>query len=129
MISEFKVENEIVAVLLDASDIESGVYPISDESSALQVLMMKRVAGYKISKHIHKKIERTVFQRQKALVVVKGSMEVTLCDHAGKECDSITVRVGQCLYVKNGGYAITIKDDCTFFEFKNGPHIEDKILL
>ena len=127
MMSELKVGERLVALLLDLSDLDSGVSAISDTEWPLQVMMMKRKEGYIVEKHAHKNMERTTHARQKAIVVIKGEMSVVVCDEEGTDGEECMVSAGQCLYLVDGGYRIEMKKDCAFYEFKNGPHLEDKI--
>ncbi len=129
MIKELKVDGNVVALLLDHTDIDFGAFPISDPSSPLQLIMMKRAAGYSVAKHAHKQMDRLASIRQKAIVMISGSMRLTVCDNAGTDGDSSMLESGQCLYLVDGGYTIEMQKDCIFFEFKNGPHVEDKITL
>ena len=129
MIRELKVGTQVVALLLDTVDIDFGAYPVSDQSAPLQAVMMKRETGYVVSKHAHRTMERVTHARQKAIVVVAGEMLVTVCTTVGVDAHPVMLKAGQCLYLVQGGYKIEMQTDCKFFEFKNGPHIEDKIAL
>jgi hypothetical protein len=128
MITEIKAGDNVIALHIDPKDTELGVHPLSKDDSSLQVLLMKRSKGYMVSKHGHRRVERKTSIRQKSIVVIRGIMHVTLCDDLGKECGQCEVSAGQCLYLLQGGYSIEMKEDCLFYEFKNGPHQEDKIL-
>lgn len=129
MTRELKVGDSVVALVLDTADVDFGAHPISDPSAPLQVLMMKRAAGYVVAKHAHKKMDRVASTRQKAVVVISGTMKVVVCDMAGTDAEPTLLTAGQCLYLIDGGYKIDMQTECKFFEFKNGPHVEDKIIL
>jgi hypothetical protein len=129
MIDELKVDGKVVALLLSPNNIENGAHPVSEKDSALQVLMMRREAGYTVEKHTHKKIIRSTNERQKALVLIKGAIEITVCDDTGKEGIPHLITAGQCLFLKEGGYSLKMKEGCVFYEFKNGPHTEDKVMF
>ena len=91
--------------------------------------MMKRQAGHKFDKHTHEILDRSSRILQEAIVVTKGKLVITVCDRKGKDIGDYDVSAGQCLFLVDGGYGIEVIDDAEFFEFKNGPHTEDKILL
>ena len=129
MITEIKLKNKAIALLVDNRDIEEGTHPVTDPKEPLQLLMMKRKAGHVFVKHTHKVINRFNSKLQKAIVVNNGKLFVTVCDRDGNDVEKCEVSSGQCFFLIDGGYKIEVLEDATFYEFKNGPHEDDKILL
>lgn len=128
MIRDLVAGGRVVAKLVDAAG-QGGAEPVSSPEAPLQVVRMQREKGYVVPKHGHARAERVTLARQKALVVISGSIDVVVCDESGVDGDSCTLIAGQCLYVIEGGYSLSFTEDSVFYEFKNGPHTDDKIAL
>jgi hypothetical protein len=129
MIKKITSHNKTVALLVDNNDIEDGTHPVTDSAGSLQLLMMKRKKGHIFLKHTHKMMDRSTSELQEAIVVNKGKLLITVCDRKGTDIGEYEVTAGQCLFLINGGYKIEVIEDAQFYEFKNGPHHDDKILL
>lgn len=129
MVTEIKLRNKLVALLIGNRDIEDGTHPITDPAWPLQMLMMKRNVGHVFAKHTHTIIERPTSSLQEAIIVTKGKLAVTVCDRIGEDIGVFEVSSGECLFLVDGGYKIEVSEDAAFYEFKNGPHSEDKVLL
>lgn len=129
MIKEIKADDELIALLIDNADIEEGTRPITESAWSLQMLMMKRPKGHVFAKHTHALMDRSTRLLQEAIVVTTGKILVTVCDREGTDISDHEVSSGQCLFLVNGGYKIEVVEDATFYEFKNGPHEDDKVLL
>ena len=127
MMQELKAGGKTVALLIGAEGFSDGPNPITPPEASLQMLVVKLAEGKVVAKHTHKKMERVTVERHKAIIVLEGRLEALLCDNDGLDGESCEVTAGQCLLLINGGYTLTAKDDCIFYEFKNGPHVEDKV--
>jgi len=129
MITKISSNGKLVALLIGGSDVDDGTHPITDSAWSLQLLMMKRKKGHVFAKHTHKVIERATELLQEAIVVCKGKLLITVCNRAGEDIGPYEVSTGQCLFLVDGGYKVEVLEDTEFYEFKNGPHEDDKILL
>lgn len=129
MITEIKSKDKLIALLVDNQDIKDGTHPVTNSPWSLQLLMMKRKAGHVFAKHTHKAINRSVPDLQEAIVVTSGKLLITVCDRSGKDIGAYEVSSHQCLFLVDGGYKVEVLEDASFYEFKNGPHEEDKVLL
>ena len=129
MITEIKQGDALIALYINNSDIADGTHPITPSEWPLQALMMKRPVGHVFVKHTHAILERHTIALQETIVVTKGKLRVTVCNRKGKDVVTQNVASGECLLLVNGGYKIEVLEDGSFYEFKNGPHLDDKILL
>ena len=129
MIEEVKSDGKLVALIVGTADIECGTHPVTDPRFSLQLLMMKRKAGHMFDKHTHEIMDRSTSILQEAIVVTKGALRITICSREGKDISVHDISSGKCLFLADGGYGIEVLEDAEFFEFKNGPHTEDKIVL
>lgn len=128
MIRDLSAGGRVVARVLEAPE-SFGVEAASSADAPLQVLSMRREKGYRVAKHGHAPHVRETTSRQKALVVMSGAIDVVVCDDKGVDGDTCRLLPGQCLFLIEGGYTLTFAEDTTFYEFKNGPHTDDKIAL
>lgn len=129
MITEIKSKDKVIAFLIDSADSEEGTHPVTDPKESLQLIVLKRGAHHIFAKHTHKIMDRVAKTLQEAIVVTKGKVLVTVCTRDGEDIGAYEVSSGQCLYLLEGGYKIQVLEDAAFYEFKNGPHTDDKILL
>ena len=129
MITEIKSGNKLFALLVDLSSIKEGTFPVTDPAWPLQLLLMKRKRGHVVLKHIHKKIRKTTRQPQEALVVIKGTVAVSIFDRKGKFIAKKNVSSGQCLLMVDGAHEIKMTKNSLLYAFKDGPYIDDKIFL
>ena len=74
-------------------------------------------------------IDRDTSSLQEVVIVTKGALDVTVCTRAGVDVGVTRVAAGECLFLVDGGYKLEVAQDVEFYEFKNGPHVEDKVLL
>lgn len=129
MITRIEANGALIALHIGTDDIAEGTHPITDPSYALQMLMMKRGAGHVFAKHTHTSLDRSTSLLQEAIVVTKGKVRVTVCLRNGTDIGAYDIVAGECLMLVDGGYTIEVLEDTIFYEFKNGPFKEDKVLL
>lgn len=129
MITKVTSANRIFALVIDLSSIKEGTHPVTDSSWPLQVLLMKRKAGHVVGKHLHKKIRKISQQPQEALVVVTGALTASIFDRKGKFIAKKNVSSGQCLLLVDGAHEVKFTKNSLVYAFKDGPHVDDKILL
>lgn len=129
MITEIKLKNKVFAVILDVSDIKEGTFPTTNPSWSIQMLLMKRKSGHIVPKHMHKKILKTTKQPQEAIVVIKGSIQASIFDRKGTIIAKKNVTAGQCLLIVDGAHEVKITKDALIYAFKDGPYVDDKIIL
>lgn len=129
MITEIKSKDKLIALLVGNVGIEDGTHPVTKSAWSLQLLMMRRKKGHIFAKHTHKILDRVTTNLQEAIVVNEGKLLITVCDRKGEDIGTYEVLSGQCLFLVDGGYKIEVLEDAAFYEFKNGPHEDDKILL
>jgi len=129
MITEIKSGKKVFALFLDVSDMKDGVLPVTHPNWPLQMLLMKRKTGHIVGKHMHKKILKSSKQPQEALIVIKGSIEADIFDRKGKIIGKQKVGAGQCLLIVEGAHEITVTKNALIYAIKDGPYIDDKIIL
>lgn len=110
--------------------LRKGSVPITDPKELVQLVGLKHPKGAYLKAHAHKPRRRVTQRLQEGLVVRKGKIKIDLYAPESREkCKSITLKAGEMFLLLNGGYGIHVLEDAELFEFKNGPFLEDKILI
>ena len=127
---EFHYKKILVAVKI--TRIEKGSKPVTPESEPLQIVTLKHPKGAYLKAHAHAPRRRVTAGLQECLIVKKGSARIDLYAKVGrayKKFKTTSIKIGDILILVNGGYGIHITRDAELIEVKNGPFIEDKILI
>ncbi|MFH0806302.1 MAG: hypothetical protein V1885_01080 [Candidatus Brennerbacteria bacterium] len=125
---EIKEHGAVVAVVLDGT-FEEGTRPLTEGPLALQIIALKHPKGKKLVAHAHRPTERTTQTLVEALMVFSGLVEVTVYNRAGAPLEKVKLSGGQGVLIVDGGIGIEVVEDAEMMEFKNGPFVEDKIVL
>lgn len=129
MISEIRSGKRIFAILATPSSMREGAFPITNPSWPLQLLLMKRKSGHIVPKHMHKKIRKITKLPQEAIVVIRGALQASIFDRKGKFIAKKNVTSGQCLFLVDGAHEVKFTKNTLAYAFKDGPHVDDKIVL
>ncbi len=124
-----KIFNNKVLIAILIKKFKKGVESVTEPLEPLQVLVHKRQEGEYTKAHLHESKKRLTQKLQECLVVLKGKIKVDLYGADKKLFKSIFLSIGQVLILMNGGHAVRLLEDSEIIEIKNGPFIEDKILL
>ena len=117
--------------------LAKGSVPITDEKEPLQLVGLRHLKGLHLKPHFHAPKKRVTHRLQEAFVVREGRVKIDLYGSLDKEgrrvsrkkFKSIIIKKGEVFLLFNGGYGIHILEDAELFEFKNGPFLEDKVLI
>lgn len=110
--------------------LQKGSVPITDPQESVQVVGLKHPKGAYLKAHAHKLRRRITPRLQEGLLVRKGKIKIDLYEpEKWGKIKSVTLKAGEMFLLLNGGYGIHILEDAELFEFKNGPFLEDKVLL
>ena len=124
---DIKYKNKLVAIVL--GKFPNGSIPQTDGKEPLQLVTLKHSKGKYLSAHTHKPTSRTTAKMQECIIVKKGKIKVDLYGPDQKMFKKVILKTGDLLILLNGGYGIHILEDAELIELKNGPFVEDKILL
>jgi len=120
-------KNKVVGILV--RKISAGSIPVTDGVEPLQVVTLKHPSGKYLVAHTHAPKKRTTNKLQECLLVKKGKVRLDLYGPDKKMFKKITIKEGDLFILQNGGFGIHLLDDSELVEVKNGPFIEDKVLL
>jgi|SRR3989344_2652695 len=116
-------------VALRIQKIRDGSVPQTDPKEPLQVVTLKHIKGKYLQAHMHAPKNRKTQSLQECLVVIKGMIGVDLYASDRTLFKKVTLGVGEMLILLNGGYGINFLKDSEIFEVKNGPFVEDKVII
>ncbi len=106
-----------------------GSLPQTDGKEPLQLVTLKHPKGKYLLAHCHQPKKRKIEKLQECLIIKKGRVKLDIYSPDKKLIKSIILKTGDCFLLANGGYGIHILEDAEMYELKNGPFIEDKILI
>lgn len=119
--------NKIIAAIFDGK-FEDGTKPLTEEQLALQVIALKHLKGKKLVAHAHRPTERKTEKLVEMLLILSGAVEITLYDNQ-EIIEKVVLNPHNGVLLIDGGISIEILEDAEMLEFKNGPFMEDKVLL
>ena len=115
--------DEVVATVIYAEEIEPGVYFYGENSNSLQVGKQLRKKGETIKPHRHLpvKIQREE-TLQEALYIERGKVKVIFYDAQWKEFDTRVLNRGDMILLIRGGHGFEMLEETVMVEIKEGPY-------
>lgn len=112
------------------SKISSGSIPITDWDFPIQLVTLKHPKGTLLKAHLHKRRLRKTYISETCFVIRKGKIILNLYTLKKIFFKKIILKEGQIFITTNGsGHSIKMLEDSEVLEIKNGPFMEDKILI
>jgi len=127
MINKIVYKNELIG--LKITKIRKGTLPITDAKESLQIVTLNHPKGIILKAHMHIPKKRVTYQLQECIVIKKGRVLVTLYGSDKKQIKNLYLTQGQAFILFKGGVEIKMLANSEIFELKNGPFIEDKVLI
>lgn len=124
-----KIFHNNTLIAIRVKKFKNGSAPLTDPREPLQLVTLKHQKGTYLKAHIHTPKKRVTQRLQECIIVRKGKVKVDLYTPTKKFFKYIYLTIGETLIVVNGGYGIHMLKDSELFELKNGPFVEDKILI
>ena len=109
--------------------VRKGSVAVTDGSEPLQLVTLKHPKHSYLAAHTHTPRRRIVRTLQECLIVKKGRVRLDLYAPDGTLFTKVTLRAGDSFILQNGGYGIHLLEDSELLEVKNGPFLDDKVLL
>lgn len=125
--AEIRYKNKLVAIFLNRLPV--GSIPQTDGKEPLQLVTLKHPKGKYLVAHTHKPVVRKTAKMQECLVVKKGKVKIDLYGPDKKMFKKIIMKTGDLLIILSGGLGIHVLEDAEMIELKNGPFVEDKVLI
>jgi hypothetical protein len=122
MIEYINIKQQHCAVIVRAKYSSPGIQFFTESSDTMQLGYMNRPAGYKITPHIHKALERTIQYTQETLFIRSGRLLVNFYDDNHICFKKVIVETGDVILFKNGGHGFEFLEDSDVIEVKQGPY-------
>ncbi len=124
-----KLNDEILAIVIFASEDVESIEFFSPPDFSQQIGLIHRKANYVVPLHKHNEISREVLRTQEVLVVRTGSCEITLQKDSIRE--KVILRSGDSILLASGAHEIRFIEDTQLLEIKQGPYLglQDKEIL
>lgn len=118
----------VLMATLVTGDADKRVEFVTRPIDQIQVGMMRRPAGDVVLPHYHSGVFRTSQGNFEVFVVKSGRFTVTL--HADDdETYHLDVRGGDTLILYGCGHGFQFHEETVMVEVKQGPYVEDKVML
>lgn len=120
-------KNALIAIRF--KEFKEGAMPLTDPLEPLQLLVHKRPKGKHTPAHFHLPKIRVTEKLQECLVVIKGKIRIDLYGPDKKKFKHIFLSAGEVIILMNGGHSVHLVKESEIIEIKNGPFVEDKVLI
>lgn len=115
--------NNLLAVIIRTDYSKDGIEFFTPDDFSQQLAYMNRPAGYKITPHIHNKVQREVFYTQEVLFIKKGKVKIDFYDDGQKCVDTRILETGDVILLAAGGHGFTMLEPTEMIEVKQGPFV------
>ena len=123
------IEKDNIILGLIIKSLSKGSTPVTRENEPLQLVSLKHPSGTILKAHKHNPKKRTTETLQECLVVKKGKISIGVYDQEDKLFQNVILSIGDVYIAMNGGIEINFLEDSEILEIKNGPFVEDKIII
>lgn len=107
-----------------------GINPITKGDEPLQLLTIKHKKGKTFNPHLHASKLRTIEIAETCFVVKKGKVLLDVFNPKKKFVETVELHKGDIFITTNGsGHGLRFVKNSEVIEIKNGPFIEDKIVI
>lgn len=108
--------------------VKSGTNFVTSPDQSIQVGILHKAQGEKVSTHQHRPTVKNVTGCQEVIIVTKGQMKVDVYSPENEFIASLIISPNQIFVQYMGGHSFEVMEDVQFIEIKQGPHCpEDKI--
>lgn len=118
--------NTLLGIVIRSNYTTEGIEFFTPDEFSQQLAYMNRPAGYKITPHIHNKVQREVFYTQEVLFIKRGKVRVAFYDNDKKLIEARVLEAGDVILLASGGHGFEMLEQTEMIEVKQGPYIEGK---
>ena len=101
---------------------EKRIHVISEPDHFIQAVAFEMPAGEASKPHAHNAQKRQTDTTHEALLVFKGTIELSVYDTDKSFVEKLVLNEGDCYVIINGGHCIKALTPAKLFEFRNGPY-------
>ena len=125
-VEQYMDGDAIIAIVIRASYTRPGPHFFSPAVFSQQLGVIEYPAGHRIEPHVHNLIAREVMHTQETLVIRKGRLSVDLYRDDRSPLATLELGCGDVILLASGGHGLTVLDDCSILEVKQGPYAGDR---
>ena len=126
MIEQIIHEGKMLSIIIRNEYNSSGIEFFTPSHFSQQLGYMKRNKDYIIKPHVHKPVERKIFDTQEVIIIKSGKARLDYYDDNKQYINSTIVKTGDIILLANGGHGFLMLEECEIVEVKQGPYLEDK---
>ncbi|HEX8474371.1 MAG TPA: hypothetical protein VF666_10090 [Pyrinomonadaceae bacterium] len=118
-------KDKMLACIIKAeTDVEKTTFLTPSEYN-FQVGFVAYPKDGEIPAHVHRPVERRIFETFEVLLVRKGRCEVDIFNDERERIATRELREGDLLLVVEGGHGFRMLEDAVLLEVKQGPYLGD----
>lgn len=119
----------LLAIIVRSNHTRDGIEFFTPNDFSQQLAYMNRPPGYRITPHMHKKVQREVLYTQEVLFIKKGKVKVDFYDNDKKSICTRILDTGDVILLASGGHGFEMLEQTEMIEVKQGPYAgeQDKI--
>ena len=121
LIEKISEKNTILAIIIRTNFKKEGIHFFTPEDFSQQLGYMNRPIGYKISPHIHNKVQRTINYTQEVLFIKSGLVRVDFYKLDRSFFKSRVLETGDVILLSAGGHGFEMLEESEILEVKQGP--------
>jgi len=121
-IKKIEKNKKTIALIIPKGLEKEGTNFFTDNDNPLQVGILNRKKGVKISPHIHRKSKRIINQTQEIIYIEKGKVRANFYDEEGKKAKSVILNPGDTVLLISGGHGFDLLKDSKALVIKQGPY-------
>ncbi len=125
-VEQITYNNSLLAMIIRADYSKEGIEFFTPNDFSQQLAYMNRPAGYRITPHIHNKVQREVFHTQEVLFIKKGKVKVDFFDDERECIDTRILETGDVILLASGGHGFTMLEPTEMIEVKQGPFVGEQ---
>ena len=118
-------QDTLYALILRAGYTKDGIEFFTPTDFSQQLGYMNRKKGYKISPHIHKRVDRRVTITNEVLFIKSGLVKINFFNLERVFLFSETLYQGDVILLADGGHGFEMLEDSQIIEVKQGPYAGD----
>lgn len=115
----------LIAQIVNVNEADGYKQFYTENEEDIQFGIFNLPNNEKIQKHYHPEQARKIKTTSEVLILLSGSMKVSLYDESQKHLKDITLNEGNVLITVSGGHGIEVLEDSKFIEIKQGPYDEN----
>ena len=132
-VEKVNVNNVEVAIIIRAINTTERIEFFTNPEDQFQIGAFNMAKGEKIQPHFHLNQRRVLNGTVELIYVLSGELIVNFYKNKSKDetYKKVNLTMGDLIFLKSGIHGFEIKENCNFFEVKQGPFIDgkDKIKL